>query len=147
MAVFDKISKATQGAMRGAKDLTDIARFNSMISDERKKKDELFLLIGKAYFENHQEDIPGPLKEMCANIRECDEKISGYQEEIKKLKGAKICSNCGASNPSASMFCVSCGTPMNQQDETGATPQRFCTSCSTAIQDGAIFCLSCGDKV
>jgi len=147
MALFDKITKATQDAVRGAKDLTDVARLNSLISDEQRKIDSWFNQIGKAYYDKHEEEIPEPFAGMCAAIVESEQKISSYNEEIKKIKGSKNCPKCGASNPINSAFCVSCGVPMNSQGEAVPAAQKFCTSCGAAIETGAAFCLSCGEKL
>jgi hypothetical protein len=76
MAVFGKITKATQDAVRKTKDFTDVARLNSLISDEQQKITALYTQIGKAYYERREEDIPEPLGGMCAAIAEMEDKIS-----------------------------------------------------------------------
>ncbi len=146
MAFLDKITKVTQDAVRGAKDMTDVARLNSLISDEEKKIDALFKQIGKTYYNNCDGEIPEAFSELFASVKEAEEKILGYHEDIKKIKGSKNCANCGASNPSNSSFCISCGAPMEAQAEV-APAQKFCTSCGAAIEPGAAFCLSCGAKL
>lgn len=146
MAFLDKITKVTQDAVRGAKDMTDVARLNSLISEEQKKIDMLFNQIGRTFYESHEGDVPEAFVDLFTSVKEAKEKIESYNEDIKKIKGSKTCAKCGASNPSTSSFCISCGAPMEPQNETAAT-QKFCTSCGTPIEPGAAFCLSCGTKI
>lgn len=145
MAFFDKITKVTQDAVRGAKDMTDVARLNSLISEEQKKIDILFNQIGKTFYEENKENVPAAFTDFFASLQEAQEKMESYNEEIKKIKGTKICVKCGVSNPVSSSFCINCGAPMESQDETSA--QKFCTNCGTPIEAGAAFCLSCGTKI
>lgn len=146
MELFDKLTKVTQDAVRGARDLSDVARFNSLISEEQGKLDSLFNQIGKAYYDKHEEVLDEPFVELFAAVANAEKKIVEYNEEIKKIKGAKNCPNCGTSNSSNSAFCVSCGSPLNPQTVNSAE-QKFCTNCGTAIEPGAVFCLSCGHKL
>ena len=64
MAFFDdlgkRISNAGQGVAQSTKNFANITKLNSMITEEEKKVDGLFLQIGKMYYENnalHPEDL------------------------------------------------------------------------------------------
>lgn len=147
MALFDKLTKATQDAVRGAKDMTDVARLNSLLTEEQTKIEATFNQLGKAYYGKHEENIPEPLGGLCVSILESEKKIAYYNEEIKKIKGAINCSECGAINPNNSVYCINCGARMNPEDEAKPAVQRFCTNCGTGIEQGAAFCFSCGQKI
>mgnify|MGYP000844509471 CR=1 FL=1 len=60
MGFFDdfgkKISSAGQEAIAKTKELADVAKINSNISDEENKIKTAYSEIGKKYFENHSED-------------------------------------------------------------------------------------------
>ena len=143
-----KISETGQGAMRGAKNLTETVRLNSMISDEKSKINNCYVQIGKTYYENRQEDIPEPYKESCAQIDESFRKIAEYEEEIQKIKSERICENCGAEVDGDATSCSKCGTPVaQQQSENVSEKPKFCPSCGAAIQQESPFCSACGLKL
>ena len=109
MPILDKITKATQDVVRGAKDMTDTARQNSLIAEEEKRIPNLYMQIGKLYYETHEADQESQLGMLCLAIKAANERIAGYNEEIRKIKGAARCPSCGAEMPIDSFFCGSCG--------------------------------------
>ena len=109
MPIFDKITKATQDVVRGAKDLTDTARQNSLIADEQKQIINLYAQIGKLYHETHEAYSDTPLGKLCLAVNALNERIIKHQEEIRKIKGTKRCPSCGANIALASSFCGACG--------------------------------------
>ena len=69
MPLLDKITKATQDMVRGAKDFTDTARQNSMISDEQKKIDGLYAQIGKIVYETQRSDPNSQIGQLCLSAK------------------------------------------------------------------------------
>ena len=146
MALLDKITKATQDAVRGAKDMTDVVRLNSLISEEKKKMEVLFTQIGKAYYDGHEDDVPEEFADYFASVKETQENIDRYNEDIKRIKGSKTCVKCGASNLSTSAFCINCGVPLESVDKIDIA-NKFCSNCGTMVEPDAVFCPSCGTKL
>ncbi len=146
MAFFDKITKATQDAVRGAKDMTDVVRLNSLISEEKKKMEAVFSQIGKAYYDGHEGDVPEEFAGYFASVKEIKENMDKYNEDIKRIKGTKICEKCGAENLSTAAFCNNCGAPMESVDKSDDTHKK-CPNCGASIEPDAVFCTSCGTKL
>ena len=149
MSVFDGIKKATQDVVRGAKDLTDTARQNSLITDEQKKITILYSQIGKLYYETNEADPDTPLGKLCLAINSSNERIAAYQEEIRKIKGTKHCPSCGADINLASSFCGVCGARTEDMVEAmpqSATAKIYCKGCGAELAPGITFCTSCGAK-
>ena len=153
-----KISETGQGAVRGAKNLSETVRLNSLISDEKNKISSNYSQIGKYYYENHPEDIPEPFKEGCSLIDESLRKIAEYEEEIRNIKKDIVCASCGAEIDDDATTCPKCGAPVvqqqpqpqEQQQPPNANPAntpKFCPSCGAALQPNTAFCASCGLKV
>jgi predicted nucleic acid-binding Zn ribbon protein len=148
MAFLDKITKATQDVVRGAKDLTDVARLNSLIADEQRQINNLYSQIGKLYYETSPAETDSPIGKLCHAITAANERIGKHNEEIRQIKGIRKCPSCGADLPLSLTFCGMCGAKIEtQQDKSQDAPKMFCTDCGTEIPEGVSFCTSCGQKI
>ena len=149
MAVFSKITKAAQDVVRGAKDITDTARQNSLIAGEQKQILNLFLQIGKLYHETQKIDPDTPLGKLCLAINASNERIATYNNEIRKIKGTTRCPSCGADIPITSSFCGVCGANTDGICEISPsveTSDNYCTNCKAQLDEELAFCPLCGQK-
>ncbi len=116
MAFFDdlgkKISKAGQSAVQKTKELADIAKLNSSISDEERRIDDSYREIGKLYDSLRGSDPEVDFAPLIASVRESEEKIKEFRQQIKDIKGVVCCEKCGAEVSSNAAFCSACGAPM-----------------------------------
>jgi Zn finger protein HypA/HybF involved in hydrogenase expression len=116
MAFFDdlskKISQAGQSAVQKGKEVADLAKLNSLVSDEKKRINENYLQIGKIYVELHDSSHGADFDNLINAIHESESKIKEYQQQIKDIKGVVKCEKCGAEVASNAAFCSSCGAPM-----------------------------------
>lgn len=136
MAFFDelgkKISQAGQSAVQKGKELADIARINSAVSDEERKIDDNYREIGKLYCSLRGENPDVDFAAMIAAIRESEGKIVEYKQQIKDIKGVVCCEKCGAEVSSNAAFCSACGAPMPVVKPVEAQPEE-----SPAQEEGA----------
>lgn len=152
MAFFEKIGKtitdAGQGVARETKNLADIARLNSSISDKEKRIAAIYSEIGKAYYEHHKNDA---VAEEAASINEINAlfaEIEKHREEIGRIKGLTKCPSCGADVARGAAFCNSCGQAIAQPEpEPMPADGRVCPSCGAEVPEGNLFCTSCGTKL
>jgi TRAP-type C4-dicarboxylate transport system substrate-binding protein len=121
MDILDKLKNKTQDVVRGAKDYSDTARQKSLIAEEEKKIAALYEQTGKNFYETQQPDPETPLGKFCLAIKASFDRISGYEEEIRKIKDVK-------------------------QTPSGGAVKRFCTGCGAGLVGGTAFCASCGQK-
>lgn len=153
MAFFEqlgkKLSDAGQGVAQQTKNLADVTRLNSAISDKEKAVSQLYLALGQAYYEGHRNDPSADERETIASINALFAEIAGCREEIKQIKGVVKCPNCGGDVPLSSAFCPSCGTKIVREDEAApsAPDKRVCPACGAQVPAGNIFCTSCGTKL
>ncbi|MBQ8696130.1 MAG: hypothetical protein IJ519_00255, partial [Clostridia bacterium] len=116
MAFFDdfskKISDASQSAVKKTKNMTDIARINSMISDEEKKIEGVYYQIGKLYAVVHMNDPEPDFAGMINAIKEAEANIASLREQILEIKNVSRCPQCGNEVPVGSFFCSGCGYRM-----------------------------------
>lgn len=109
MAFFEQIGKRLtdvgQNVAQQTKDLADITKLNSEISNKEKKVSQLFLLIGQSYYERHKSDDTAEEFEKIAEINALYVEILANREKVKQIKGVVKCENCGADVPLNAAFC------------------------------------------
>lgn len=136
--------KPPQKAMQKAKEMSDIAKFNSMISEEETKINNIYYQVGKLYVTKHPHDHEEEFACMVASLVEAEEKIKNYRQQIQDIKGVVRCSQCGAEVQSGVAFCSSCGTPMPKVQPINTDDIVRCESCGAMVKKGVHFCTSCG---
>lgn len=108
-----KASAAGKKAIAKTKDFADVAKLNSNISDEEKKINTAYSEIGKQYFENHQNDFEECFATQFSAIRESQEKIKEFEQQIVDIKGV-ICPSCGQTIENGAAFCMNCGAKLEE---------------------------------
>ena len=148
MAFFDNISKkvteAGQTTIQKAKELSDITKYNSMISEEEKIINNTYYQIGKLYVSMYSNEASGEFAGMIASIAEAEGKISEYRKQVQEIKGIRRCEKCGAEVPKEALFCNSCGTAMPKVEVAGNGDYIKCEGCGSMVKKGMRFCTTCG---
>lgn len=150
MAFFDdlgkKLSQAGQTAVQKTKDMTDIARINGLISDEEKNVNNNYYQIGKLYVAIHSSDYEDDFAGMITAVKESEQKLIEYRQQIQDIKGVVHCEKCGADVASNVAFCSSCGAPMSKQAPTSSNYANLikCIGCGAMVDKNMRFCTSCG---
>lgn len=148
MAFWDnfsqKASETTAKAVQKAKEMSDIAKLNSMISEEETKINNNYYQVGKLYVTMHSHDREEEFAGMVASIAESEEKIKSYRQQIQDIKGIVRCPQCGAEVQSGVAFCSSCGAPMPKVQPVNTDDMVRCEGCGAMNKKGVRFCTSCG---
>lgn len=155
MAFFDdlgkKISQAGQTAVQKTKDMTDIAKINSAISDEEKNINNVYRQIGKIYVAKYSSDCAPELAGMVKSVKEAEARVAAYRKQILDIKGVMCCEKCGAEIASNVAFCSFCGAPAPKIVTPDApTPEMNtvrCPGCGQAVAPGMKFCTTCGQPI
>ena len=147
MSVFDqignKITNAGQETAAKAKNFAEATKLNSRIGDCEKQVSQLFLEIGKAYYENHAQDDNAEERQRIEQVRGLYGEIELYKEQIRKLKGVEYCTACGAEVPIGSAFCSACGAKLQMVK----VQETKCPNCNAQLQPEDLFCAVCGTKI
>jgi predicted RNA-binding Zn-ribbon protein involved in translation (DUF1610 family) len=151
MGFFDDIGKsisdAGQNAVQKGKEMADVAKYNSLISDEEKKAANLYEQLGRKYVELKGDSPEDSFKDYVDAIKLSADKVQEYKDKIIELKGITKCASCGSAIPNGSLFCPSCGAKVAEQAAPQAADEIKCASCGAAIPAGSKFCVSCGKPV
>lgn len=151
MAFFDeigkKISQTGQMAVQKTKDMADVARLNSNITEEEKKINNAYFQIGQLYVSKHKSDADDEFKVLIEQLIESQNKIEELRKQIQDIKGVKRCQTCGAEIPENATFCSFCGAGIVQQKTVDANSLIKCTKCGNMVEKGMKFCTFCGNEI
>lgn len=151
MAFWDnlgqKASETTAKAMQKAKEMSDIAKLNSVISEEETKVNNTYYQIGKLYAAMHIHDHEAEFAGMMDVLREADEKIRSCRQQIHDIKGFVRCEQCGAEVQMGAVFCSSCGASMPKVQLENTSDLIKCESCGAMVKKGVRFCTACGNPM
>ena len=159
MDFFEKLGKRISDmgstVAQNTKNFADTTSLQKANSDNKKKIEQLYAAIGKAYYENHKNDAAA---EEVASINEITAllaQIEENNEKIKQIKGVTKCANCGEDIAPDAMFCNNCGTKVVREtpatvEAAPAAPvveQSVCPTCGQPVGQGNLFCNNCGAKL
>ena len=145
MAFFNelgkKLTQVGQETAQQAKIFAETTRINSHISDEEKQINNLFIQIGKSYFEVNKDNSADPYADIMVSIVDAQARIGQYKEQIRKIRGVSNCPNCGAEVANGAVFCNACG---NKMTVTEAFETVKCPQCNADVMADSKFCDGCG---
>jgi rRNA maturation endonuclease Nob1 len=153
MSFFEQLGKhltdAGQNVAQQTQNIAEITRLNSSISEGEKKISQLFLEIGKTYYERHQNDDGADEKEKISEISALYSDIIANREKIKHIKGIVKCENCGADMPADALYCNACGSKVDRNDAKTVTSETGirCPACHAVVEKDNLFCSQCGAKI
>jgi len=150
MAIFSelgkKITQTTQSAVKSTKDMADIVKINSLITDEQKVLNNFFIQIGQRYYELYRDHNNDEFNQLCTSITECINRIADYKNSIQQIKGFHKCPICENDVLVSSTFCGTCGFDMRTL-QNNENANKKCSSCYTDLSNDACFCAECGQRV
>lgn len=144
-----KITNVGQGVAQQTQNFADVGKLNSEISEKEKRISQLYLLIGRLYYERHKNDPNAEEQQKIEEVNQLYRDIIQCQEKIKQIKGVVKCTNCGADVPIHSVFCGSCGSKVVFVDEKEPIAEEawVCPSCHMPVDKENLFCEHCGAKL
>ncbi len=143
-----KITNAGQKTIQKTKNITDITRLNSMISEEERKIEINYNQIGRTYASlyvpEHDPNFSEPLKA----INESKTRIQELKNQIHMIQGIRKCPKCGAEVPPNAAFCSACGTTIPKAlPQDASSGFQICARCGARIKKSMNFCTSCGNPM
>ncbi len=149
MGFFDnlgkKVTDAGQKTIQKTHELSEVARINSLISQNESKINNLYYQIGKLFVSIHGSDCGEEFSGMVSAVAELEQQSMEYRRLIQDIRGVRRCEQCGAEVSRESAFCSSCGAAMPKSENRAYTENYVkCVHCGTMVKKGMRFCTSCG---
>ena len=149
MALFNeigrKISGAGHSAIQKAKDMADIAKINSQITDAEKGLETTYAQIGRLYVSLHRSDAEQGFAALVGVVTEAEGKINELRRQIMDIRHLVKCPSCGGEVAADSLYCENCGGEMPRKKEM--ENMRLCDGCGKIIPVDGKFCSHCGKPV
>ena len=151
MAILDeigrKISQTGQNVVKGTRNMADIARLNSMVSDEEKKINAFYNQLGRLYVNEQAEHAQTHFGDLVDQLYASEQRVLELKAQIQTIKGVKKCPSCGSEIPENAPFCSHCGTNVYTPKPVDLASMTKCPSCAKLIPIGTKFCTYCGATV
>lgn len=148
----DKLATTGKDVSDKAKEAAAVAKLKTQISLEEGKLKGLYADLGKAYYENPEDENIEAYKDSITAVKEV---LAGYEADLADLKGLKTCTNCGARMAKEVLFCSKCGAK-NEVPEPEAAEEKAaeavqetkkCPVCEAEVTEDMAFCEVCGTKL
>ena len=148
MAINDfgkKLKQTGQDTFQKGKNATETMKIRSRITDLERTILSAYTDIGKIYVSKYAGSSPdAEMTSYLQKISNCTREIQECNEQIRILKGVRLCPNCNGEVGVNAVFCNHCGERLIPViPETG----NRCPKCGAPIEAGALFCTSCGAKI
>ncbi len=143
----DKLASTGKDVSDKAKETAAIAKLKTQISMEESKLKGLYADLGKAYYENPEDENIEAYKDSITAVKDV---LAGYEDELSKVKGLKTCTNCGAKMAKEALFCSKCGAKNEPEPEVvpeEAPQKKVCPVCEAEVTEDMAFCEVCGTKL
>lgn len=152
----DKLASTGKDVSDKAKEAAAIAKLKTQISMEEGKLRGFYAELGKAFYENPEDENIEAYKDSITAVKEL---IAGYEKELADMKGLKTCSNCGATMAKEVLFCSKCGAKNEVSEEPASEPaeeaesaeeapkRKVCPVCEAEVTEDMAFCEVCGTKL
>lgn len=157
MDFFEKLGKRISdmgsAVAQNTKNFADTTSLQKANSDNKKKIEQLYATIGKAYYEAHKNEADAAEAATMAEITALLAQIEENDEKIKQIKGVTKCESCGADVPADAAFCNNCGTKVVKPvaapaaEAAPVSDQRLCPTCGQPVGKDNMFCNNCGAKL
>lgn len=149
MAFFDeigkKISYTGQEAVKQTRIMANVAKYNGNISALERRMQEIFLQLGRQYFQDHQNELNAEYATQVSEVNKCLKEIEELRDKIQQEKGVTICSQCGAEVSNNSAFCSSCGAKVEITEKKPENENKVaCPHCGKMVAPEFAFCTFCG---
>lgn len=156
MDFFNKLGESLQNAgkevTKKTKDLGGVVSLSAQIKEGENQLEKVYAMIGKKYSEAFPEELRERFFEEYEQITKISSKLEEDKEQLRVLKGLKVCPNCGAQTDVNALHCPMCGTELKQKEETveevaEVQEQNCCPYCKEPVSENAKFCAKCGTKI
>ena len=128
------------------KDMSDIERLNSEISDYEDQITDLYSQMGFEIYKAYRDKPMPEVVDQVAEIQALHQKIADNKAQIQAIKTAGLCPQCGNKIKQGMAFCSGCGCKLPLQKPEPEKQVSFCGYCGAPAISGMAFCTACGKK-
>jgi len=109
------LSSAGKDGLNKAKEMKDSAKISLDIKDRENSIQKMYRELGKAYYQDHKDDISPEYSDRIASIKAAFEEIGELKSNLDDVRGVRRCPNCGKVISPEAKFCASCGEKCEEE--------------------------------
>ncbi len=148
----NSIQNVGKEVSKKTKDIGGTMSLNNQIKEAESTLNQIYQQIGQKYYNECNTEAVERFPEECQQIVAIMEKMAKDKEQLRALKGLKLCPNCGADVDIQLPHCPMCGTAVEVpvaafEPVAPAETSAFCPGCGTQLTPGTKFCGKCGTKI
>lgn len=143
----DSLQSMGKEVSKKTKDFGGTVSLNSQIKESENNLNKLYQLLGQRYYQEYKEESCARYEQVTQQIAQIQEKIAGDREQLRALKGLKICKNCGTEIDMQALHCPMCGTAAEVPASAFEPETVCCPGCGAQVVPGTKFCGKCGTKL
>lgn len=104
-----KVKKLGQDTMTEVQKLNEIRQLNSRINDQKKQMVSVYTKMGQKLYEMYKDETMEGFEAEFRELEERNAAIGIFQDQIRDIKGVRVCPNCNVEVSVKERFCSSCG--------------------------------------
>ena len=176
MDFFDKmgqtITNKGKDVAKKAKDIAEAVSLGGQVGTQEDVIDRLYMDMGRLLYQNKEDWMNLDLRDKMEQLDAAHKELDRLKAEIRRLKGIKVCENCGGEISQDACFCPNCGTQVPVEevvaedvkeccdecdeeeaaeaaaDNAEAEPEvKACPGCGKEVESGYAYCPGCGTKL
>lgn len=157
MAFYDnldeKLARLGRSIVRKVKGTCRSISLSRKIRQEERKQKEIFLEMGRYYYQYYGPEAEGQMKIWCDAIWNNKTMVIQYQGQKRLIKGVTYCPECRKEIPEHSKYCNHCGARVPEKEETRRSDMsapfsgKVCPKCGAVSREGFVFCSNCGSRL
>ena len=123
------------------------AKMNSDVDAAKAELEASYNALGKAYFEACGADGDERFASQIEAINAAKKKAEILTELRIRMRGMKVCRECGAEVSAQAVFCNLCGAKIPDPEPLCDGDTVYCNNCASPMKIGQAFCSYCGAKL
>ena len=143
---FGDLSKSLSSAAQQAVDRTstffESQKMGVQIQTAQREIDKLYQKIGEAVYNESKEDgftASEAVQALLDEIGGQNDKINGLKKAMARIRGQKLCTECGSAIDAGNAYCPKCGAkaPEDELPEADPIDEEICECVPEAVEEAA----------
>ena len=119
-----RIKKFSKDTMNEVQRMNEVRQFNARIHEEKKLLNSVYAEIGKKLYHQYKEAPLAGFEEDFHKVEERFSAIEIYADQVRKIRGVRLCPNCNTEVSAAEKFCSNCGSRLPEVDSIEESSQE-----------------------
>lgn len=107
-----KVKKFSRDTVAEVQRMNEVRQFNARIHEEKKLLNSVYMEIGKKLYQQYKDAPLEGFQDEFHRIEERFTAIEVYADQVRKIRGVRLCPNCNTEVSVTEKFCSNCGSKL-----------------------------------